>query len=118
MRLHFEADLPYQQAAIEAAAKANTAAQGGASAVVQAYHGGLVPPFCTAAARGFFPFGLGRGGLAGFGRCPGSRRNRFGRRRDGWRAGDRRGGHHGHGSGMGESGGGWRRSRLRRFGDG
>ncbi len=34
-----------------------TAAGGGAngqSAVVQAYHGTLVPPFCTAAARGFF----------------------------------------------------------------
>jgi len=37
-----------------AQAKAATAAQGGANAVVQAYHGGLVPPFCTAAARGFF----------------------------------------------------------------
>jgi len=36
-----------------AQAKAATAAQGGANAVVQAYHGGLVPPFCTAAARGF-----------------------------------------------------------------
>jgi hypothetical protein len=30
------------------------ATDGGASAVVQAYHGGLVPPFCNAAARGFF----------------------------------------------------------------
>jgi len=37
-----------------AQAKAAAAAQGGANAVVQAYHGGLVPPFCTAAARGFF----------------------------------------------------------------
>lgn len=37
-----------------AQAKAATAAQGGANAVVQAYHGTLVPPFCTAAARGFF----------------------------------------------------------------
>jgi hypothetical protein len=34
--------------------KAATAAQGGASAVVQAYHGSLVPPFCSVAARGFF----------------------------------------------------------------
>lgn len=30
------------------------AAAGGASAVTQAYHGTLVPPFCTAAVRGFF----------------------------------------------------------------
>lgn len=30
------------------------ATDGGASAVVQAYHGSLVPPFCNAAARGFF----------------------------------------------------------------
>lgn len=30
------------------------ASDGGASAVTQAYHGGLVPPFCNAAARGFF----------------------------------------------------------------
>lgn len=30
------------------------AAAGGASAVAQAYHGGLVPPFCNAAARGYF----------------------------------------------------------------
>lgn len=37
-----------------AQAKAQTAAQGGASAVVQSYHGGLVPPFCSVAARGFF----------------------------------------------------------------
>lgn len=37
-----------------AQAKAATAAQGGANAVVQSYHGTLVPPFCTAAARGFF----------------------------------------------------------------
>jgi Prolyl oligopeptidase family len=37
--------------------KASTAAAAGAnaaSAVVNAYHGGLVPPFCNAAARGFF----------------------------------------------------------------
>ena len=37
-----------------AQAKAATYASGGANAVVQAYHGGLVPPFCNAAARGFF----------------------------------------------------------------
>ena len=37
-----------------AAAVAAGASDGGASAVVQAYHGGLVPPFCNAAARGFF----------------------------------------------------------------
>ena len=30
------------------------ATDGGANAVVQAYHGSLVPPFCNAAARGFF----------------------------------------------------------------
>jgi hypothetical protein len=30
------------------------AAAGGASAVLQAYHGSLVPPFCNAAARGYF----------------------------------------------------------------
>lgn len=30
------------------------AAAGDASAVLQAYHGGLVPPFCNAAARGYF----------------------------------------------------------------
>lgn len=30
------------------------ATDGGASAVIQAYHGSLVPPFCNAAARGFF----------------------------------------------------------------
>ena len=36
-----------------AQAKAATAA-GGATAVVQAYHGSLVPPFCNAAARGYF----------------------------------------------------------------
>ena len=45
-----------------AQAKAATAAQGGASAVVQAYHGALVPPFCTAAARGFFQQVLASGG--------------------------------------------------------
>lgn len=30
------------------------ATDGGASAVLQAYHGSLVPPFCNAAARGYF----------------------------------------------------------------
>jgi hypothetical protein len=34
--------------------KSSTAAAGGAAAVLQAYHGGLVPPFCNAAARGYF----------------------------------------------------------------
>jgi hypothetical protein len=37
-----------------AAAVAAGATDGGASAVTQAYHGSLVPPFCNAAARGFF----------------------------------------------------------------
>ena len=36
------------------AAVAAGATDGGASAVIQAYHGSLVPPFCNAAARGFF----------------------------------------------------------------
>jgi Secretory lipase len=36
-----------------AQAKAQAAA-GGATAVVQAYHGSLVPPFCNAAAKGYF----------------------------------------------------------------
>ena len=36
------------------AAVAAGATDGGASAVVQNYHGGLVPPFCNATARGFF----------------------------------------------------------------
>ncbi len=35
-------------------AVAGGATDGGASAVAQSYHGGLVPPFCTAAAQGFF----------------------------------------------------------------
>jgi len=42
------------KAATAAAAVAAGASDGGASAVIQAYHGGLVPPFCTVAARGFF----------------------------------------------------------------
>jgi acetyl esterase/lipase len=37
-----------------AAAIAAGATDGGQSAVIQAYHGTLVPPFCVAAARGFF----------------------------------------------------------------
>ena len=42
------------KAGTAAAAVAAGASDGGASAVVQVYHGGLVPPFCNAAARGFF----------------------------------------------------------------
>ncbi|NMM82510.1 alpha/beta hydrolase [Acidovorax sp. SRB_14] len=45
-----------------AQAKANVAGQGGANAVVQAYHGTLVPPFCNAAARAFFQQVLASGG--------------------------------------------------------
>ena len=37
-----------------ASAKAAMAAAGGANAVVQSYHGTLVPPFCNAAARAYF----------------------------------------------------------------
>jgi dienelactone hydrolase len=37
-----------------AQAKAQVAAQGGATAVMVNYHGTLVPPFCNAAAQGFF----------------------------------------------------------------
>jgi hypothetical protein len=37
-----------------ASLKAATFAAGGQSAVVQNYHGQLVPPFCTLAAAGFF----------------------------------------------------------------
>jgi hypothetical protein len=42
------------KASTAAAAVAGGARDGGASAVIQAYHGSLVPPFCNAAARGFF----------------------------------------------------------------
>lgn len=42
------------KAGAAAAAVAAGATDGGASAVTQAYHGTLVPPFCNAAARGFF----------------------------------------------------------------
>lgn len=51
-----------------AQAKASTAASGGSTpaeqqqAVVRAYHGTLVPPFCLAAARGFFAGVLAAGG--------------------------------------------------------
>lgn len=45
-----------------AQAKAGVAAQGGANAVVQAYHGALVPPFCNVAARAFFQQVLASGG--------------------------------------------------------
>jgi len=37
------------------------ASDGGVSAVTQAYHGSLVPPFCNVAARGFFQQVLGAG---------------------------------------------------------
>jgi len=43
-------------------AKAGAAAQGGANAVVQSYHGTLVPPFCNVAARAFFQQVLASGG--------------------------------------------------------
>jgi hypothetical protein len=36
------------------AAKTATLNAGGQTALVQSYHGTLVPPFCMAAARGFF----------------------------------------------------------------
>lgn len=42
------------KASTAGAAVAAGASDGGASAVTQAYHGSLVPPFCNAAARGFF----------------------------------------------------------------
>lgn len=45
-----------------AQAKAATFAAGGASAVVQSYHGSLVAPFCNLAARGFFQQVLAAGG--------------------------------------------------------
>jgi len=47
------------KAATATAAVSAGASDGGASAVVQAYHGTLVPPFCNAAARGFFQQVLG-----------------------------------------------------------
>jgi len=42
-----------KQATAQAAINAG-ATDGGAAAVTQAYHGTLVPPFCAAAARGYF----------------------------------------------------------------
>jgi len=42
------------KAAVATAAVAAGATDGGAAAVTQAYHGTLVPPFCSAAVRGFF----------------------------------------------------------------
>ncbi|GAP37410.1 alpha/beta hydrolase family protein [Piscinibacter sakaiensis] len=50
------------KAGTAAAAVAGGATDGGASAVISAYHGGLVPPFCSAAARGFFQQVLASGG--------------------------------------------------------
>ncbi|MEH3087995.1 MAG: alpha/beta hydrolase [Xylophilus ampelinus] len=41
-----------------AQAKASVAAAGGANAVLASYHAGLVPPFCSAAARAFFQSAL------------------------------------------------------------
>lgn len=48
------ADPFYAAKAGFAQAVAQTAAAGGATAVVGNYHGGLVPPFCNAVVRGFF----------------------------------------------------------------
>lgn len=45
-----------------AQAVAATAGAGGTPAVVASYHGSLVPPFCNAAARGFFQSVLAAGG--------------------------------------------------------
>jgi Prolyl oligopeptidase family len=50
------------KAATAQAAVAAGATDGGASAVVQSYHASLVPPFCNAAARGFFQQVLASGG--------------------------------------------------------
>ena len=49
-----EAGFAQAKAAYAAQAVAAGATDGGAQAVIQAYHGSLVPPFCSAAARGFF----------------------------------------------------------------
>lgn len=50
------AKVGFKQAVTATATAAVTAGakDSGAAAVTQAYHGGLVPPFCNAAARGFF----------------------------------------------------------------
>lgn len=53
---------PFAAAKLGFAQAKAKAAQGGASAVLQAYHGSLVPPFCSAAARGFFQQVLASGG--------------------------------------------------------
>jgi hypothetical protein len=42
------------KAQVAANAVAGGATDGGAAAVAASYHGGLVPPFCTASARAFF----------------------------------------------------------------
>jgi hypothetical protein len=49
-----EAGFAALKAQTAAAAVAAGATDGGAAFVAEHYHGGLVPPFCTAAARGFF----------------------------------------------------------------
>ena len=49
-----KAGFAQQKVAIAAQAVAAGATDGGLSAVTQIYHGQLLPPFCTAAARGFF----------------------------------------------------------------
>jgi len=49
------------KAGAASAAVSAGASDGGASAVLQAYHGGLVPPFCNVAARGFFQQALALG---------------------------------------------------------
>jgi len=55
------AGFAYAKSATAAAAVSAGATDGGASAVVQAYHGSLVPPFCNAVARGFFQYVLAAG---------------------------------------------------------
>ena len=54
--------IPADVAAAWDCREAGAAAQGGANAVVQAYHGSLVPPFCNVAARAFFQQVLASGG--------------------------------------------------------
>ncbi len=49
-----EAGFAQAKTAVATQAVAAGATDGGVSAVTQAYHGTLVPPFCAAAARGFF----------------------------------------------------------------
>jgi hypothetical protein len=50
----FKKDFQLAKDAVIAAAVAGGATDGGASAVLNAYHAGLVPPFCLAAAKHFF----------------------------------------------------------------